>query len=501
MKKLNVAGLGMAALLTLGGSLVVGCVDEPKPKAKPAAKAPAKNLVLDAAPPDITKVNLEFEDKVTLLGYKLENNKGPLKAGDKITYTLYWKLNKPLDKGWDLYTHVFDDGKKRLLNIDKVGDLRRSNLPPSKWKPGKVYVDRQSFKVPKNVTGDTIRIVAGLWHKKGTLKFTKGPDFRKKPLALSISLSKGTAQAAPPSWRAPHLRVDKLPAGNRILVDGKLNEPAWANAPKIGQFVNITTGKKDGKSPIQSSAKLLWDEKALYVAFEVTDKDLVSGFKKSDVDAQLWTKDAVGLFFDPNGDNRDYYEIWVGPQNAVFDSKHESYFEPKPDGTGPFGDQSWSSKVTSAVVVQGTLDKPGDEDQGYTVELSIPWTSFDKSKTKGPELGETWRVNLYAVQDGVTVGWSPTLNKGSLHKVSQFGKVLFAEKDWKPAPRTAAAPSVTSVTSALNTAPTPNVAPTPNAAPAASATAKPATPAPAVSAPKPAVPATVAPKPAAPAAP
>lgn len=488
MKKLNVAGLGMAALLTLGGSLVVGCVDEPKPKAKPAAKAP-KNLVLDAAPPDITKVGLEFEDKVTLLGYKLENNKGPLKAGDKITYTLYWKLNKPLDKGWDLYTHVFDDGKKRLLNIDKVGDLRRSNLPPSKWKPGKVYVDRQSFKVPKNVTGDTIRIVAGLWHKKGTLKFTKGPDFRKKPLALSISLSKGTAQAATPAWRAPQLRVDKLPAGNRILVDGKLNEPAWANAPQINQFVNISTGKKDAKSPIQSSAKLLWDEKALYVAFEVTDKDLVSGFKKSDTDAQLWTKDAVGLFFDQNGDNRDYYEIWVGPQNAVFDSKHETYFEPKADGTGPFGDQSWASKLTSAVALQGTLDKPGDEDKGYTVELAIPWTSFDKTKTKGPELGETWRINLYAVQDDVVVSWSPTLKKGSLHKASQFGKVLFAEKDWKPAPKTAPSASVTSVTSALNTAPP------------ASGTAKPAAPAaPATAAPKPAAPATAAPKPAAPAA-
>src|SRR5690606_36105184 len=115
-----------------------------------------------------------------------------------------------------------------------------------------------------------------------------------------------------------------------------------------------------------------------YVALEVNDKDVASGFKKSQIVAPLWTKDAVQLVIDPdgNGDNRDYYEIVVGPQNAVFDSRYDTYDERKQDAVAPFGNQQWSSRLTSAVVVDGTLDKPGDEDKGYTVELSVPWTSF-----------------------------------------------------------------------------------------------------------------------------
>ncbi len=509
MRKLNVVGLGVSALLAISSASMVSCVDEPKAnKPKAGAKAP-KGLVVDAPPPDIKKLGTELGDKVTLLGYKLDVPKGKLQAGDKVTYTLYWKLNKPLDgKGWNLYTHVFDSGKKRLLNIDKVGDLRRSKTTPDKWKVGKVYVDRQTFKVPKNVSGDWLKVVSGLWREKGSLRVVKGQKFRNGPLALTIPLN-GVPLETP--WAPPQLRVDKLEPGTRITVDGKLTEPAWATAAQTGSFVNVTNGKPDSKQPVQGSAKLLWDDKALYVAFQVTDKDVASGFKKSVVDAPLWTKDAVQLIVDPdgNGDNRDYYEIVVGPQNAVFDSRYDTYDERKPDAVGPFGSQQWSSKLTSAVVVDGTLDKPGDEDKGYTVELSVPWTSFDKAKNKRPALGDTWRVNLYAVQDKAVVGWSPILKKGNLHKASQFGQLLFAEKGWAPvvAAGPASSGGLTSVTAALNAAPSGAAPAGTNKAPlpAASAAVKAVTPKPAapavqgVTAPKP--PAPVAPKPAAPVTP
>lgn len=500
MRKLNVFGTGMSILLALSSGLLVGCVDEPKAnKPKAAAKAP-KGLVVDAPPADMKKLGTELGDKVTLLGYKLDVPKGKLKAGDKVSYTLYWKLNKPLDsKGWQLYSHVFDGGKKRLLNIDKVGDLRRSKTTPNKWKVGKVYVDRQHFTIPKNVTGDALKVVTGLWREKQSLKVVKGAKYRKGALALTIPLNGAPLEA---QWTPPKLRADKLGVGTRILVDGKLTEAAWASAPQTGAFVNVQTGKPDPKQAVQGHAKLLWDDRALYVAFEVTDKDVVGGFKKSELDAPLWTKDAVQLMLDPegNGDNRDYYAVLVGPQNAVFDSRFDTYHEPKPADVGPFGHQEWASRLTSAVIVNGTLDKPGDEDKGYTVELSIPWTSFDKVKNKKPAVGDTWRVNFYAIQDTVAVGWSPIMNKGNLHKASQFGQILFAEKGWSPV---AAGPvpttGVTSVTSALNAAPS-AAAPRP-AVPATTVAPKPIAPKPSV----PAVPATpkapttpVAPKPAAP---
>lgn len=499
----------MTAVMALTGSSLTGCVGESKKdKAKATAKAP-KNFVVNAPPADMKKAGIEFEDKATLLGYRIEGKKpASLKAGDKVTYTMYWKLNKALDgKDWNLFTHIYDGRKKRLMNVDKVGDLRQSGPNPGKWEVGKIYADKQTITIPKGVQGNKLDVVAGFWKDKNNLKVTKGPKFRatSNALALSIPLKPG---ADAPAFKPPTLRADRLDKTARILVDGKLTEPAWASAAQTGGFVNVSTGKADPASPIQGSAKLLWDDKALYVAFEVTDKDIVGGFNKTDVDPHLWTKDTVEIMIDPdgNGDNKDYYEIQVGPQNLVFDSQFDNYNLPKGGPEGPFGNQDWQSKLKSAVVVDGTLDKEGDEDKGYTVELSIPWTSFDKAKTKPPALGDTWRINFYAMQNNSGVAWSPILGKGNFHKASQFGKVLFAEKGWEPPAPTpagsavAAASGPASVTAALSTgAPAPAASAAP-AAPAASVV-KPAVPAavPAVKPPAPATPA--APKPPAPVAP
>lgn len=500
MRRMNITAVAMTAVMALTGSSLTGCVGESKKeKPKAAAKAP-KNFVVDAPPGDMKKTGIEFEGKATLLGYKLDNKKkGSLKPGDKVTYTMYWKLNKPLEgNDWNLFTHIYDGRKKRLMNVDKVGDLRQSKQGPSKWEVGKIYADKQTITIPKGVQGNKLEVVAGFWKEKDHLKVTKGATFRESnnALALTIPLKPG---ADAPAFKAPTLRADRLEKTARILIDGKLTEPQWATAAATGAFVNVGNGKPDPSNPVQGSAKLLWDDKNLYVAFEVTDKDIVGGFNKTDVDPHLWTKDTVEIMIDPdgNGDNKDYYEVQVNPQNLVFDSQFDSYNQPKGGPEGPFGNQAWQSKLKSAVVVDGTLDKPGDEDKGYTVEIAIPWTSFDKAKTTPPALGDTWRMNFYAMQNNSGVAWSPILGKGNFHKASQFGKVLFAEKGWErpTAVAAGAASGPTSVTAALSTgAPAPAVSAAP-AVPAASAVKPAAVPQPA--APKPPAPA----KPAAPAAP
>lgn len=492
---------GFAVSVLLGTSaLAVGCVTSPKKdKAKTTAKA-AKNLVLDAVPGDAKKLEVNFDNKLTLAGYKL-HTKGDVKPGDKVSYTLYWKVEKPLeDKGYRLFTHVFDGTKKRLLNIDKIGDLRQSDSIPTTWQVGKVYQDAQTFVVPKNAGGNKLQIVTGFFKGNSRLKIIKGPQLGADgALALTVPIKGGSAAAV---WRPPTLRVDRLDKGTTITLDGKLTEPAWETAAKTGAFVNVGTGKADPSQPIQGSARVLWDQKSLYVAFEVKDKDVIGGFDKAAKDPHLWTKDTVEIMIDPDGDgdNKDYYEIQVNPQNLVFDSRFDSYNAPKGGPEGPFGNQDWSAKLKSAVVIDGTLDKSDDEDKGYVVEIAIPWTSFDKAKRTPPELGDTWRMNFYAMQNNGGVAWSPILGKGNFHKASQFGRVLFAEKGWTP-PAPASAPSAPTGTAigtaasvspttasanpGLRTLPVPPPAPAKIAPSAGSAAPKPATPAPA---PKPAAP-------------
>jgi hypothetical protein len=82
------------------------------------------------------------------------------------------------------------------------------------------------------------------------------------------------------------------------------------------------------------------------------------------------------------------------------------------------------------VVVNGTIDKSGDHDEGYTVEALLPWKAFAKSTKVPPEIGSRWRVNFYAMQNNGGVAWSPILKQGNFHKASRFGEILWAEQGW-----------------------------------------------------------------------
>jgi hypothetical protein len=140
---------------------------------------------------------------------------------------------------------------------------------------------------------------------------------------------------------------------------------------------------------------------------------------------------------DGDGDNRDYYEIQINPQNLVFDSQFDGYNQPKVEPSGPFGHQDWSAKLKSAVTVNGTLDKSDDKDDGYVVEAMIPWKSFSKAKTVPPSPGDTWRINFYAMQDNGGVAWSAILGQGNFHKASRFGRVTWGQATAAPTPEAA----------------------------------------------------------------
>ncbi len=419
----------LALFLMLLVPTATSCVSNKK-KAEKNVLAAEQQLSVDQAPKDMTKLGANFANKVTLLGYE-SDVKGPVKPGQRVTYTLYWRADKEIDnKGWRLFTHVLDGKRRKVLNIDSVGPLRQADLRPANWKAGKIYADKQSFKVPKKVNGDRLNVVTGVWKGNDRYPIVSGPSLGdNRALALSLEVKGARSK----SNEVPKLRVDRLKTAGAIKIDGKLDEAAWKTAPTTGAFQDVQKGGKNAKSPVQGSAKLLWDDNALYVAFEVQDEDIVGGFDKASKDPHLWTKDAVEIMIDPDGDgdNKDYYEIQINPQNLVFDSHFESYNKPRGGKDGPFGNEQWSSQLTSAVVIDGTLDKPGDKDKGYTVEAKIPWSAFHKAKQAPPKVGQTWRMNFYAMQNNSGVAWSPILGQGNFHKASRFGRILFAEEGWE----------------------------------------------------------------------
>jgi hypothetical protein len=219
--------------------------------------------------------------------------------------------------------------------------------------------------------------------------------------------------------------VKRLGSGEAITIDGALSEAAWAGATSTGAFVDVGSGLPNPRIPVQGSARLLWDDTFLYVGFEVKDTAIRGGFPADAKDPHLWERDTVEIMIDPDGDgdNKDYYEIQVSPQNLVFDTNYDDYNKPNGNGRGPFGHEEWSAGLESRVLLSGTMDDDSDKDEGYTVEIKIPWASFAKAKKSPPAPGDTWRMNFYAMQNNGGVGWSPILGQGNFHRASRFGRV------------------------------------------------------------------------------
>ncbi len=424
--------------LTLSFALLTACVGNPtppptKPHDAKAAAERLKTFILDAPPADMgTQLDVDFDGKLKLLAAHVEAA-NPGKPGDRVKVTMYWQAQQKLPAGWKLFTHIVDGSGERLSNIDSVGPLRElrdgtQSLPPEDWEVGKTYVDEQVFTIPSKARTDRLQILTGLFRAHDRMKIVSGPhDTTNRAIVATLAL---TGRAGAKNEHLPTLRVDKLEPTTKIKLDGKLDEPAWQAAASTGPLVDVGTGEPNKTSPVNGDVKVLWNDDGVYVGFSVADTDILGGFKKDEKDPHLWTKDTVEMMVDPDGDgdNKDYYEIQISPQNLVFDSQFDAYNEPKVEPDGPFGHQEWSSNLKSAVTLDGTVDKSNDEDRGYTVEAMIPWKSFSKAVKLPPELGSTWRVNFYVMKNNAGVAWSPILGQGNFHRASRFGRVTWSKK-------------------------------------------------------------------------
>ncbi|MFO0678058.1 MAG: carbohydrate-binding family 9-like protein [Polyangiaceae bacterium] len=480
----------VGAVLALG--FATGCVggskglsSEDKDKVKP--------FILDTAPSDIAhKLDVNFENKIHLIGYKFEPETA--KPGSELKITCYWRVDEPLDEGWLLFTHLHDDVVNKSDNLDWGGPLREERkgkqlFGPEKWEKGKVYVDQTTYKVPDWVKGPELTVMTGIWKGDSRLRIVTGPNDGDNRAIVGRFKTGLTAPQPEEHSGVPEVTSNKLAANEKIVIDGKGDDKGWGAAASIGPFVDVGTGKPNPGIPTQGNAKITWDDQNLYVLVDVQSTDVVGHFTTPDAQKgdwtttkqpKLWTKDTVEVMIDPDGDgdNKDYYEIQINPQNKIFKSQFDALQTPQPTTPdGAFGHEDWDAKIKSAVVVRGTMDKPGDKDEGYTVEAAIPWASLSKAKNHPPKNGDAWRMNFYAMKNNGGTAWSPILGQGNFHKASRFGKVVWAIPGAPPPAPTgsanAASPAPSgSASAAPHAAGTAGAAPAPKAVASAAVTVK-----------------------------
>jgi hypothetical protein len=202
--------------------------------------------------------------------------------------------------------------------------------------------------------------------------------------------------------------------GAPIIIDGTLNDHAWANATPA-YLVRNADGKK---LAVRTEARILYDDKYLYFSFSSQDENIWATMKERD--AHLWEEEVVEVFLQPDPAKKNYIELEVNPLGAMLDI----YLL---DIRKPLFYESWNSaKLQWAAQVDGTVDgKPGDK--AWTCEIAFPLEDAATAPNFPPKPGDTWRMNLNRVEvkpNAELLSWSPT-GKDDFHMLAMFGKLVF----------------------------------------------------------------------------
>ena len=91
-------------------------------------------------------------------------------------------------------------------------------------------------------------------------------------------------------------------------------------------------------------------------------------------------------------------------------------------------------QVKLATSLRGTLNVAGDEDEGWSLEVAIPFENFsDLVRNIPPKPGTSWRISLNRL-DGVQPHrelsmWSPSgTERPNFHVPDRFGVMVFSEQ-------------------------------------------------------------------------
>lgn len=378
-----------------------------------------ENILAEAPAPKVP-LNANFGDNIRLLGVDLSADR--VRPGETMTATYYWECLRETPGEWKVFVHLeLPAGKRMILDHHPVGEL----YPIANWKKGEIIRDVQRFTVAADTKPGPATLWTGLFNEaiyreqgggdrmeiKNKDQVPNDGDNRVRAARFTVTAGGESAQA-----EAPVLVARRA----AIQVDGRLDDAAWAAASRSASFRNADGS--DATPDLATTVMAAYDDAALYLAFSVRDPAVETPYKNRD--EELWNSDAVEVFLDPGADGKDYLELQVSPANVVFDALFASHRTPD----WPQARASNLAGLKTAVQVTGTLNRAGDQDSGWDVEVAIPFADLPGFGKTPPDPSSTLRANFFRIEarDGKVVGaqaFSPAA--GDFHDLSKAGAIRF----------------------------------------------------------------------------
>lgn len=246
--------------------------------------------------------------------------------------------------------------------------------------------------------------------------------FLMAQLVISCSMPR---KNSPDTANHPPCCEDSIPryiakrVGKAPVIDGKLDEEAWKNAERSSRFVDLIHGTA---TYLDTRAAVLWDDDYLYVAYWLEEPNVTATLTERDApiyqdnDAELFIAGADGYYeFEINSFGTIYEVLFFW--RDVFEKKGYSQlpeFDTTRVGARPFdgvgyknhprgkriGFWNWDYPgLLSAVHIDGTINNPADTDNGWTVELALPWDGLEilakgDGRALPPKDNDVWRMDF-----------------------------------------------------------------------------------------------------------
>ncbi len=168
-------------------------------------------------------------------------------------------------------------------------------------------------------------------------------------------------------------RLRAVKITEKITIDGRLDEPAWAGASRAIEFTQREPDEGESASE-KTEVAVLYDSENLYFGVIAHDSEagrvIISELKK---DFTVETGDSFQIVLDTFHDQRNAYQFITNPAGAKWDAQIAN--------EGREVNQSWDG-------VWYVKTHIGDD--GWTAEIAIPFKTLKFPRTPG----QTWGINF-----------------------------------------------------------------------------------------------------------
>jgi len=204
------------------------------------------------------------------------------------------------------------------------------------------------------------------------------------------------------------LRIPPLPQAP--ILDGDLDDPAWARAAKIDRFYQNIDMMRVVPTEGRTEACIGYTDTSICVAvkgYEEDTQNLVA--RHTTHDSNVWLDDCVEVFFDPDLDQRTFYQIVANTLGVMFDIEYSA-----DDDMRGTDSSKWNGEQRVATRVEPTF---------WTLEMEIPLRSLGAGQV---QQGDVWGFNLVRARIGKAAehgAWMPPY--GYSGRPDWFGLLVF----------------------------------------------------------------------------